>query len=516
MAKSETIKRMEELFAASEERVLMAQKVLKSEKASLGGTLGGTFPFRKQAKAQGKERVICLTARRRGKTQGFRGMLHACKPVGNGNKYIVRQSLPMSQLTKIVVIGMPGGDGREQLDLVFSSSAFSSDARWTHEVASVADRTLIVRALYLFCTRHEHQRPAISGVDPGEVESWGTGHPETADLDSEDARASSGADDEAPQRMARGGPGLVSAREAKDLQSLLDMFSLGFSDVEAFQDRLRAELTALEDANAVGILASTAGVTEIIGNIGYAEGLVEDMEESLHILDVKLRHMRKDIAAIEARNNSLELQTRNSAKLLGALDGLLASLELSNDTKRVLLQSAVQITSVPAFADAGWELQRRLAALEPSVHSPEVKLPPPPSAGKGRPGGKATFQLSAAMAGMAAVEQQRMQLMRHTRTFTDRVAAFLCQQFDDIATQTIADVRGYTGGALPDHENIRSKAEILAPLMQVVQGLQPSALPPLRVRYCAALNKLLRQELRAVTAAGRRAAAAADAAAAAA
>lgn len=46
--------------------------------------------------------------------------------------------------------------------------------------------------------------------------------------------------------MARGGPGLVSAREAKDLQSLLDMFSLGFSDVEAFQDRLRAELTALE------------------------------------------------------------------------------------------------------------------------------------------------------------------------------------------------------------------------------------------------------------------------------
>lgn len=86
-----------------------------------------------------------------------------------------------------------------------------------------------------------------------------------------------------------------------------------------------------------------------------------------------------------------------------------------------------------------------LWCMQPSVHSPEVKLPPPPSAGKGRPGGKATFQLSAAMAGMAAVEQQRMQLMRHTRTFTDRVAAFLCQQFDDIATQTIADVRGYTG-----------------------------------------------------------------------
>lgn len=45
---------------------------------------------------------------------------------------------------------------------------------------------------------------------------------------------------------------------------------------------------------------------------------------------------------------------------------------------------------------------------------------------------------------------------------------------------------------------------------QVVSGLQPGALPPLRARYCAALNRLLRQELRAVTAAGRKAAASAD------
>lgn len=31
--------------------------------------------------------------------------------------------------------------------------------------------------------------------------------------------------------------------------------------------------------------------------------------------------MREDIAAIEARNNNLELQTRNSSKLLASLDG---------------------------------------------------------------------------------------------------------------------------------------------------------------------------------------------------
>ncbi len=50
---------------------------------------------------------------------------------------------------------------------------------------------------------------------------------------------------------------------------------------------------------------------------------MDDLEETVAILDVKLRHMRHDIAAIEARNNSLELHTRNSAKLLAAMDGAL-------------------------------------------------------------------------------------------------------------------------------------------------------------------------------------------------
>ena len=32
----------------------------------------------------GKERMLCLTAKRRGRTQGFRGMLHTCKPAAGG------------------------------------------------------------------------------------------------------------------------------------------------------------------------------------------------------------------------------------------------------------------------------------------------------------------------------------------------------------------------------------------------------------------------------------------------
>jgi Exocyst complex component Sec3 len=168
-------------------------------------------------------------------------------------------------------------------------------------------------------------------------------------------------------------------------------------------------------------------------------------QEALSTLDMKLRHMREDIAAIEARNNNLELQTRNSAKLLASLDGrhstmlcwgicvrgrhencvqtagpfrgnasvvwqrglpvtwlllpvtstavetvrfqitrlqvasepltipavagLLASLNLSTATQRVLGRAACDVSSIPQFADAGWELQRRLEDLQVSLKS---------------------------------------------------------------------------------------------------------------------------------------------------
>ncbi len=46
--------------------------------------------------------------------------------------------------------------------------------------------------------------------------------------------------------------------------------------------------------------------------------------------------MREDIAAIEACNNTLELQARNNAKLLSTLQGLVQDLALDQDTTWVL------------------------------------------------------------------------------------------------------------------------------------------------------------------------------------
>ena len=54
----------------------------------------------------------------------------------------------------------------------------------------------------------------------------------------------------------------VSAKEEKDLQTLLEMFALGVGDVEEFQERLQAELAALEVRPCTVLLSTCSHVLE--------------------------------------------------------------------------------------------------------------------------------------------------------------------------------------------------------------------------------------------------------------
>lgn len=58
------------------------------------------------------------------------------------------------------------------------------------------------------------------------------------------------------------------------------------------------------------------------------------------VFDFKLQHMRDDIAAIEASNNSLECQARQNNALLLLLEKLLSSLELDPELINLLERPA--------------------------------------------------------------------------------------------------------------------------------------------------------------------------------
>ena len=51
------------------------------------------------------------------------------------------------------------------------------------------------------------------------------------------------------------------------------------------------------------ILESGPLVHKVQVRLNDSIGLIDDLDETLAIFDLKLRHMREDIAAIEARNN---------------------------------------------------------------------------------------------------------------------------------------------------------------------------------------------------------------------
>jgi hypothetical protein len=56
----------------------------------------------------------------------------------------------------------------------------------------------------------------------------------------------------------------------------------------------------------------------------------------LQVFDFKLRHMRDDIAAIEASNNTLSRQSQHNAALLGAMQNLAEGLDIDPEVAAML------------------------------------------------------------------------------------------------------------------------------------------------------------------------------------
>ena len=98
--------------------------------------------------------------------------------------------------------------------------------------------------------------------------------------------------------------------------------------MEAIRERLQAEYTALEAANVHAILDAAASVPKVVAKIDAAFGRIDDLDLTLDVFDGKLSAMRDDIATIEARNNSLETQTRNLDRLQRSLHELLGLLSV--------------------------------------------------------------------------------------------------------------------------------------------------------------------------------------------
>ena len=76
-------------------------------------------------------------------------------------------------------------------------------------------------------------------------------------------------------------------------------------------------------------------VVAVVNELKSALGAVDDMQQWLTVLNLKMQHMRDDIAAIEQRNNALEIQSNNEQLLLKELQALLETIDTPPSLKDI-------------------------------------------------------------------------------------------------------------------------------------------------------------------------------------
>ncbi|KAH6780524.1 exocyst complex component sec3A [Perilla frutescens var. hirtella] len=267
---------------------------------------------------------------------------------------------------------------------------------------------------------------------------------------------------------------LVSQAEEEDMEALLGTYVMGIGEAEAFSERLKRELQALEAANVHAIMENESLIHEVLQGLEVASNVVEDMDEWLSIFNVKLRHMREDIESIETGNNRLEMQSVNNKSLVEELDKLLEKLRMPSEYAACLIGGSFDEASMFDNMESCEWLASALWSLE---------VP----------------NLDVCFTKMRAVREKCAELENLKSTYARRACEFLKNYFTGLVDFMLNDKMYFSQvGQLkkPDHADLRYKCRTYARLLQHLKSLDKNFLGPLRRAYCSSMNMLLKREAR--------------------
>ncbi|CAL0322427.1 unnamed protein product [Lupinus luteus] len=345
--------------------------------------------------------------------------------------------------------------------------------QWT--MRSIDDRNRLLLCILNICKDVLGHLPKVVGIDVVEMALWAKENRPSVST---------------PRNVQDGGPvafsvpetelkvnfekELVSQAEEEEMEALLGTYVMGIGDAEAFSERLKRELQALEAANVHAILENEPLMDEVMQGLESATICVEDMDEWLGTFNVKLRHMREDIESIETRNNMLVMQSVNYKLVIEELDKLL---------ERLCVPSEYAASLTGGSFDEARMLQNVEACewLTSALHGIEAP------------------NLDPGYANMRAVKEKRAELEKLKSTFVRKASEFLRNYFASLVDFMISDKSYFSQrGQLkrPDHADLRYKCRTYARLLQHLKSLDKNCLGPLRKAYCSSLKLLLRREAR--------------------
>ncbi|GFQ04211.1 exocyst complex component sec3a [Phtheirospermum japonicum] len=345
--------------------------------------------------------------------------------------------------------------------------------QWT--MRNVADRNRLLLCIMNICKDVLGHLPKVVGIDVVEMALWAKDNTQVITKRQGDFQ-----DDPEYYAFTEGDmqvtveKELVTQAEEEDMEALLGTYVMGIGEAEAFSERLKRELQALEAANVHAILENEPLISEVLQGLEVASNCVEDMDEWLCIFNVKLRHMREDIESIESRNNKLEMQSVNNKSLIEELDKLLERMRIPSEYAACLTGGSFDETNMHENIEACEWLADALRSLQ---------VP----------------QLDRSYAKMKSAREKCAELDRLKNTFVRRASEFLRNYFASLVDFMISDKSYFSQrGQLkrPDHADLRYKCRTYARILQHLTNLDKNCLGPLRKAYCGSLNLLLRREAR--------------------
>nr|XP_016514115.1 PREDICTED: exocyst complex component SEC3A-like isoform X1 [Nicotiana tabacum] len=445
------------------------QKVeLSIRVAKTSGILGISGKLSRGAMA--KPRVLAISTKAKG--QRTKAFLRVLK-YSNGGVLEPAKLYKLKHLSKVELVTNDPSGCTFMLGFDNLRSQSVTPPQWT--MRNVDDRNRLLLCILNICKDVLGRLPKVVGIDVVEMALWAKEN--TPTITKQQANPQDGplpAVAEEGEMTVTVERELVSQAEEEDMEALLGIYVMGIGEAEAFSERLKRELQALEAANVHAILENEPLIDEVLQGLESATNCVEDMDEWLGIFNVKLRHMREDIESIETRNNKLEMQSVNNKALIEELDKLLERLRIPSEYAASLTGGSFDEARMPQNIEACEWLTNALHGL-------------------------GSRNLDPSFANMRAVKEKRAEVDKLKTTFVRRASEFLRNYFSSLVDFMMSDKSYFSQrGQLkrPDHADLRYKCRTYARLLQHLKSLDKNSLGPLRKAYCTSLNLLLRREVR--------------------
>ncbi|CAN1161933.1 Exocyst complex component SEC3A [Linum perenne] len=451
----------EAAIEGTKQKIVMSIRVAKSR-----GVWGKSGKLGRQ---MAKPRVLAVSTKQKAtRTKAFLRVLK----YSNGGVLESAKIYKLKHLSKVEVIANDPSGCTFTLGFDNLRSQSVAPPQWT--MRNVDDRNRLLFCILNISKDVIGRLPKVVGIDVVEMALWakentGTVTKQRTEYDGPIATQVDEGDLKVTVEKE-----LVSQAEEEDMEALLGTYVMGIGEAEAFSERLKRELLALEAANVHAILESEPLIDKVLQGLEMATFCVEDMDEWLCIFNVKLRHMREDIESIEIRNNKLEVQSVNNKALIEELDKLVKQLHIPTDYSACLTGGKFDEASMVQNIEACEWLTRAIHGLEPP-------------------------NLDTTYATMRSVREKRGELAILKATFVRRAAEFLGNYFANLVDFMMNEKNYFSQrGQLkrPDHSDLRYKCRTYARLLQHFKILDKNCLGPLRKGYCCSLNLLLRREAR--------------------